>query len=81
MSTMAHSGGRVEVPTMSVTDVTSTVTELTAEQGHQLFDHAARTELGVSGEEFLRRLNAQDVPDHWPRDAISRLEILLPFAR
>jgi len=74
-------GGRVEVPAMSVTDVTSTVTELTLEQARKLFDDRCREELGVSGAEFIARLQANDIPAEWSADAVSRLEFLLPLAR
>jgi hypothetical protein len=57
---------------------------LTPEEGHQFFDEQARRRLGISGEEFLRRLDAgeyQDIPDdpkHWP---IIELSMLQDFAR
>jgi hypothetical protein len=54
--------------------------ELTPEEGRQLFDRLARAELGVSGEEFLRRLTEGDIPEEWSEDAVTRLEILTPFA-
>jgi hypothetical protein len=38
---------------------------LTPEEGHQFFDEQARRRLGISGEEFLRRLDA----DHRVIDA------------
>ena len=65
---------------MSTFTIDGTVTELTPEEGRKLFDNLARSELGVSGEEFLRRLAEGDIPDEWSEDAISRLEILTPFA-
>jgi hypothetical protein len=65
---------------MSTFTIDGTVTELTPEEGRQLFDRLARAELGVSGEEFLRRLNDGDIPEEWSEDAVSRLEILTPFA-
>jgi hypothetical protein len=65
---------------MSTFTIDDTVTELTPEEGRKLFDNLARTELGVSGEEFLRRLTNGDIPEEWSEDAISRLEILTPFA-
>jgi hypothetical protein len=65
---------------MSTFTIDGTVTELTPEEGRKLFDNLARAELGVSGEEFLRRLAEGDIPDEWSEDAISRLEILTPFA-
>ena len=64
----------------STSTMDSTVTELTPEEGHKLFDNLARAELGVSGAEFLRRLAQGDIPEEWSEDASSRLEILTPFA-
>ena len=66
---------------MTVTDVKSTVTELTVEQARRMFDERCREELGVSADEFLAAIKAKDIPANWPVDAVSRLEILLPFAR
>lgn len=58
-----------------------TVDELTVEQGRDLFDKAAREALGVSGDEFIRAYNADELPEEWSAQAINRLEFLLPFAR
>jgi len=66
---------------MSVTDVTSTVTELTLEQARKLFDDRCREELGISAAEFLAAAQSGKIPSHWSAEAVSRLEILLPFAR
>jgi hypothetical protein len=66
---------------MSTFTIDEAVREVTPEEGHKLFDNLVRAELGVSGEEFLRRLADGDIPEDWSEDAISRLEILTPFAR
>jgi hypothetical protein len=66
---------------MRTSTIDGTTTELTREQGRKMFDEVARAELGVSGNEFLRRLDEDDIPPEWSADAISRLEILIPFAR
>jgi hypothetical protein len=66
---------------MTVTDVSSTVTELTVEEARALFDERCREELGVSTREFLARIKAGKVPADWSPDAVARLEILLPFSR
>ena len=56
----------------------------TVEEGKQLFDYQARKELGISGDEFLRRWDAgefdaiADDPDH---PEIMELAMLIPFAR
>jgi hypothetical protein len=65
---------------MSTFTIDDTVTELTPEEGRKLFDNLARAELGVSGQEFLRRLAEGDIPQEWSEDAVSRLEVLTPFA-
>lgn len=54
---------------------------LTDDEGKHLFDEAVRREMGISGEEFLRRWDAgewRDDPDHEP---IMGLLFLMPFAR
>ena len=63
---------------MSTFTIDDTVTELTPEEGRKLFDNLARAELGVSGQEFLRRLAEGDIPQEWSEDAVSRLEVLTP---
>ena len=56
----------------------------TVEEGKRLFDYQARKELGISGDEFLRRWDAgmyenlTDSPEDWK---VRRLVMLLPFAR
>lgn len=66
---------------MSVSSVAGSVTELNETESRQLFDRRAQQELGVSGQEFVDRFEAGEIPPEWPLDAVSRLEILLPFAR
>jgi hypothetical protein len=65
----------------STVAIESTVTELTPAEAHALFDSVAWAELGVSGEEFVRCLEADEVPSDWSPEAICRLEILLPFSK
>lgn len=57
------------------------ITDLNSEESHELFDQQAKRYLGVSGEEFVRRLEAGEYgdPDDDPR--VMRLVMLLPFAR
>jgi hypothetical protein len=56
---------------------------LSAEEGLALFDRRARRELGISGEEFLRRWEAglhrpiPDTPEGWK---VGRLVMMMPFA-
>ena len=77
---MTSSGGHVEEEPMSTATLDVTVVEVTPDEGRALFEAAVRHELGVSGEEFLHRLNADDIPDDWAPESVSRLEILVPFA-
>jgi hypothetical protein len=57
---------------------------LNDEEGRAFFDEQARAQLGISGEEFLRRWDAGefaatvDDPEH---AALRRLAALIPFAR
>jgi hypothetical protein len=56
----------------------------TAEEGRALFDHQARTLLGISGEEFLRRWDRGEyrpVPDTLDGWKVGHLVMLIPFAR
>ena len=57
---------------------------VTREEGIATFDHRAQLELGISGEEFLRRWDAgeyQPVPDTTEGRKIGRLAMMIPFAR
>ena len=47
---------------MRTSTIDGTTNELTPEQGRKMFDELARAELGVSGNEFLRRLGDDDIP-------------------
>jgi hypothetical protein len=57
---------------------------MSPEEGRQYFDDEVRKVLSISGEEFLRRLDAgeyRDIPDdpeHWP---IIALSLMTGFAR
>ncbi len=57
------------------------IRDLTSEESHALFDRKAWQYFSVSGEEFIRRLEAGEYgdPDDDPR--VMRLIMLLPFAR
>lgn len=57
------------------------IKDLTSEEGRDLFDRKARQYLDVSGDEFIRRLEAGEYgdPDNDPK--VMRLVMLLPFAR
>src|SRR5215217_3066932 len=54
------------------------------EEGRALFDRQAHKALGISGDEFLRRWDAgayRPVPDTADGRKVSRLVMLMPFAR
>ena len=54
---------------------------VTDEEAWGIFDETARREMGISGEEFLRRWDAgewQDDPDHYP---VMNVISMLAFAR
>lgn len=58
--------------------------QLTPEEGRAFFDAKCRRELGMSGEEFLRRYDAGEFDgieeDEFGRKVI-RVEMSIPFAR
>jgi hypothetical protein len=57
---------------------------VTRAEGIALFDHWARRELGISGDEFLRRWDEGEywpVPDTVEGRKIGRLAMMIPFAR
>jgi hypothetical protein len=58
-----------------------TVKELTVEEGREMFDRSARDALGISGDEFLRRYDANDIPAEWPHDKVCWLSVIVPFGR
>ena len=55
--------------------------ELSLEEGRKLFDKKALQYLGVSGDEFIRRLDAGEYGDPDDNSKVMRLVMLLPFAR
>lgn len=55
---------------------------VTIEEGREIFDRRARMELGISGEEFVRRWDAGEytpVPDTPEGRKIARLSMMLPI--
>jgi hypothetical protein len=57
---------------------------LTRDEAIALFERDARRDLGISGEEFLRRWDAgeyQPVPDTVEGRAIERIAVMIPFVR
>jgi hypothetical protein len=64
-------------------DQTASTRVLTFKEGQELFDRRAKKELGISGEEFLRRWDAGEyrpVPDTPEGRKVGRLVMLMPFA-
>ncbi len=57
------------------------IREFTSKEGRKLFDDAAKYYLGLSGEEFLKRLNDGEFedPDEYPE--LAEVLALVPFAR
>ncbi len=72
--------GRVETVAPLAKEPDVRIRELTAEEGRELFDRAARFHLDMSGEEFLKAWDAGKFKDP---DQQGGMEIimLLPFAR
>jgi len=56
------------------------VVELTEEEGRKFFDEVTRAELGMSGEEFLRRYDAGDFRGTDDPRVVGVI-MLIPFAR
>ncbi|RZU51553.1 hypothetical protein EV385_3383 [Krasilnikovia cinnamomea] len=62
-------------------DVVPEVHELSAEQGRILFDKTARKLLSISGDEFLARWDRGDYEDEQENMAVTKVAMLIPFAR
>ncbi|GAA2660922.1 hypothetical protein [Paractinoplanes durhamensis] len=62
-------------------DVVPEVHEVSAEEGAALFDRTARRLLGVSGEEFLARWDRGDYADEQENMNVTKVAMLIPFAR
>lgn len=58
---------------------------VSVEEGRRIFDRRAQMELGISGEEFLRRWDAGEYPlpidDDTEGRKIARLMMMMNFAR
>jgi hypothetical protein len=74
-------GRRGSVTTRADGDVVPEVHELNAEEGRALFDRTARRLLNISGEEFLARWDRGDYEDEQENMAITKVAMLIPFAR
>lgn len=62
-------------------DVVPEVRELSAEEGRALFDRTARKLLGISGDEFLARWDRGGYADDQDNMAVTKVAMLIPFAR
>ena len=65
---------------MTIVDVTP-VRLLDEEEGQVLFDAEARRLLGISGEEFLRRLDCGYYRSNSDTPEVVELTMMLPFVR
>ena len=66
--------------TTGTTSSSVTVEEMTPAQGRSMFEALCRDRLGISREEFLRRLDDGDYGESDAEDVV-RLTVLAPFAR
>lgn len=62
-------------------DVVPEVHELSVDEGKALFDKTARRLLGISGEEFLSRWDAGVYEGERENMAVTKVAMLIPFAR
>lgn len=62
-------------------DVVPEVHELSAAQGRALFDKTARKLLSISGDEFLARWDRGDYETEQENMAVTKVAMLIPFAR
>jgi hypothetical protein len=69
------------VTTRTSGDVVPEVRELSAEEGAVLFDKTARKLLGISGDEFLARWDRGEYEQEEERMAVTKVAMLIPFAR
>ncbi|MDQ2875078.1 MAG: hypothetical protein M3Y33_09915 [Actinomycetota bacterium] len=56
------------------------VAELTEAEGRELLDRRCREELGISGPEFLGKLDRGEYGDYVMDEAVIRLQMLIPYA-
>ncbi len=57
------------------------VQEVSAEEGREIVDQAARRYLNMTGEEFIAAWNGGKFDDDPDRPEVMRVAMLLPFAR
>jgi hypothetical protein len=72
---------RGSVTTSTSGDVVPEVREVSADEGRALFDKTARKLLGISGDEFLARWDRGDYEDEHEQIAVTKVAMLIPFAR
>jgi hypothetical protein len=51
-----------------------------ADEGWEIFDRAARLYLGMTGETFLKKYEAGDLPTDADNPDVALVEMLIPFA-
>jgi len=69
------------VTTRADGDVVPEVHELSVEEGRALFDQTVRRLLNISGGEFLARWDRGDYDDEQENMAVTKVAMLIPFAR
>jgi len=72
---------RESVTTRTSGNVVPEVHELSVEEGAALFDKTARKLLGISAQEFLARWDRGDYEDERENMAVTKVAMLIPFAR
>jgi hypothetical protein len=72
---------RESVTTRTDGDVVPEVHELSADEGRALFDRTARKLLGIPGAEFLTRWDRGDYEHEREDMAVTKVAMLIPFAR
>lgn len=73
--------GRDGMTTQTSEETLPEVRELSAEEGAKLFDETARKLLGISGSEFLVRWDRGEYAHETDRMAVTKVAMLIPFAR
>lgn len=75
--------GQAQLGATATITAVPTIHRASLDEGRAMLDRRAQKELGLDGEEFLRRYDAgafQDV-DEETADKVNRLALLIPFVR
>jgi hypothetical protein len=70
-----------EVASLATIEEGVDVRELSEQEAHEVLDRAARFNLGLTGEEFVRAWEAGDFDSDPDRPEVMRVAMLLPFGR